>query len=125
MNTFKNIMIIVCALFYVVSFYSFTFAEEVKIPNELLQNIKNCLTCDKGSICQVAVRDNKFFYLINIKDGTFSLIKAIENKGQKFEEIDKNISKYGMEACNEVWVYKGKFTSGFSHWDFDKQYNKD
>lgn len=117
-----TILIILCVLLYLMVAYSSALAQGVKIPDGLIQKIKECLTCDEGSTCKVVIGDNNYYYLFNIKDDKFSLIKAVKNKGQKITQINDTISKWGWELCKGVLIYGGKFRSGFAHWDLDKQY---
>jgi hypothetical protein len=83
---------------------------QVDLPDELVEMIRKCLTCKGGSVCKVAVRDESFFYILEIVDDSVKLVDLVENKGQSVWEINDELGKRGWEVCQGVWVYGGKFS---------------
>jgi uncharacterized protein YjdB len=90
----------------------------VDLPDKLVKMIRKCLTCKTGSLCKVAVKDESFFYLLEIDGNDLKIVDLVENKGQSVWNINDELSKRGMEICRGVWVYGGKFGAGMSNWTF-------
>ena len=92
----------------------------ISLPDRLRKVVTNCIECAKGSICKVVVRDDSYFYLLNIQEGVLELVEPIENKGQKVGEINDEIRRNYMEVCRGVYVYGGKFKTGMAIWSFEE-----